>query len=49
MINFQPILIFLELIAKQWYVERISFIVYLVWSHIFSVNIFFYAVYLNSE
>jgi len=40
MINFQPILIFLELIAKQWYVERISFIIYLVWSHILVLTFF---------
>lgn len=40
MINVQPILVFLDLIAKEWYVERISFIIYLVWSHILALTFF---------
>jgi len=41
MINVQPILIFLDLIAKQWHMQRISFIIYLVWSHILALTEFF--------
>jgi hypothetical protein len=41
MINVQPIRIFLDLIAKEkWYVERISFIIYLVCSHILALTPF---------
>jgi hypothetical protein len=40
MINVQSILIVLDIIAKQWYVERISFITYLVWSHILALTFF---------